>query len=152
MPQLPQGFDTDNYQGDGGFEPMPIGVYDAIIIDSIEKPTNAGDSNYLQLTLEIVGEKYSGRLLFEILCIYHAKQQVRQIAFTKLANYCRACGLPNARTTEELHNIPLKVSLGIKDQGEQYGKKNIIKKVMPANAQPQAQQQKQEDKPVWARG
>ena len=52
-------------QGAGDFEPIPGGWYPAHIIESKEVATKKGDGSFINLQLEILGDRYAGRRVFE---------------------------------------------------------------------------------------
>jgi hypothetical protein len=58
-----RGFDANNVEPAGDFEPIPAGKYLAVITDSEMKPTKAGTGNYLQLTFQVIEGPCSNRLL-----------------------------------------------------------------------------------------
>lgn len=46
-----------------GFEPIPKGKYNAVIVESDEKTTRSGSGSYLEFTYEIIDGEYKGRKL-----------------------------------------------------------------------------------------
>lgn len=126
------------------FEVIPAGDYKAIITESDLKPTNAGTGDYFKFTFQIVEGQYDGRLVWHNCTRQNPNAQAVQIGQKQLAQIMEATGKPTATRTEDLHNIPVIISLVVKNS-EQYGPQNEIKKVksavvsapMPTSSAPQ---------------
>jgi len=118
------------------FEVLPKGKYLAMIVASELKPTKNRNGEYLQLTIEIIdGPVGKGRKLFDRLNIRNANKQAEDIAQRALSAICHAVGVIELNDSEQLHNIPLTIELGIEDNDE-YGPQNRIKSYSNAGGQP----------------
>jgi hypothetical protein len=102
-----RGFDANNVEPAGDFEPIPAGKYVGVITDSELKPTKAGTGNYLQLTFQIIEGPYSNRLLWARLNIDNPNDTARKIAQGELSALCRAVGVLAPNDSVELHNLPV---------------------------------------------
>ena len=112
----------------GAFEPLPINDYLSMIVNSEMKETKDGKGRYLNLTFEILDDNdYKGRRVFEKLNLVNASEKTVEIAQRTLSAICRAVGVLHPKDSAELHNKPLVISVGIKDD-KQFGPKNVIKK------------------------
>jgi hypothetical protein len=116
-----RGFDANQVEQSGGFEPIPAGKYVAVITESEMKPNKAGTGSYLQLTFEIIEGDYKGRYLWSRLNLDNPNSTAVQIARMELAAICRAVGVLTPKDSVELHNLPLVVHVRCKkrqDTGE----------------------------------
>jgi hypothetical protein len=98
------------------FEPLPRGLYDAMIIETAIKPTKRGDGEYLACTFEIIDGPHAGRRLWQNLNLSNPNKQAEDIAREELNNICAAIGIPKGTklsNTEQLHDVPLVVDVGI---------------------------------------
>lgn len=114
------GFNAEEHQQDR-YEPLPVGDYLAMIVNSEEKQTKAGTGSYLKLEFEIVGEGHKGRKLWVNLNLNNPSQDAVRIAQGELSSICKAVGILNPKDSVDLHNIPMLVKVGIevrKDTGE----------------------------------
>lgn len=115
------GFDANNVEPAGDFEPIPAGKYLAAITESEMKPTKAGNGNYLQLTFQITEGPCVNRLLWARLNLENANATAVQIARGELSAICRAIDVLAPRDSVELHNLPLVIHVRCKkriDTGE----------------------------------
>jgi hypothetical protein len=147
-----RGFDAnavDMTPTEGDFQPLPVGEYLVVIVDSQQRPTRAGTGHYLELTLEVVGEKFKGRKLWDRLNLANPSEKAVQIANKALASICHAVGVPKPSDSAELHGVPLVAAVDI----EEFGGKttNRVKSYKRAGA---VAATKTETKPAapWARG
>lgn len=138
MAQLPGTFDPDEHPTDD-FEPMRDGWYPAQIIDSEITDTRAG-GQMLKISGEITDGEYGGRLFWDNLNIVNSNEVAQRIANQRLGKYCAAVGLGPIDDTEDLHNIPFMVKLGIEPGEGQYRDKNVVKDVKPYENAPQQAQ------------
>lgn len=109
------------------FEPIPADEYIAIITDSDFVDTKAGTGKYLKLTYEIIDGEYKGKKIFENLNLINPNKQAEAIARRSLNAICAACDIIDVQDSALLHNIPLLITVGIREN-DQYGKQNFIKK------------------------
>jgi hypothetical protein len=147
------GFDANQVEPAGNFEPIPAGKYLAAIIDSEMKPTKSGDGRYLQLTFQILEGPYKNRFVWARLNLHNANETAVKIARAELSAICRAVGVLTSNDSVDLHNLPLVIHVKCKkrdDTGEIGNEiKGYAKKEAPApaaNAQPQAN-----STPPWRR-
>ena len=126
MVQLEQ--DASSVEPMGKFTPVPVDDYLAIITASEQKDTKSGNGGkYLNLTFEIVEGEYKGRKIFDTLNLVNPSEKTVDIARQRLSSIQRCVGVIHLRDSNELHNIPLVISVGIKAADGQYDAKNVIK-------------------------
>lgn len=109
------------------YKPIPDGDYTCVIIDSEVKPTKSGNGHYLQLVLEVLEGAHAGRKLFERLNIDNPSSKAVAIARKRMTELCSCVGITGElRETEELHNIPVKVSVVVEEPKNGYDSTNRI--------------------------
>lgn len=115
------GFNANDYEPLGDFEAIPAGNYSAMATDSETKKTKAGTGSYLQLVWEIIDGPHAGRKLWSRLNLDNPNSKAVEIAKRELSSICRAIGVFNPGDSQELHNIPVVLKVGVekrKDTGE----------------------------------
>ena len=118
-------------------DPIPSGTYEAVITGSEIKPTKAGNGTGINLTFEIVSESAKGRKVWEWINYQHPNQEAQRIGQQTLATICKAVGIAQLNETEQLHNIPLMITVAL-DKDDQT--RNVIRKyaAKPRVGQPSA--------------
>lgn len=115
------GFNPAEHEPLPDFTPLPKGDYVCTITESERRATNAGTGHYLLLVVEVIDGQYAGRKLFDRLNIWNPNEQAVAIAKRTLSSICNAVGVTSINDSSDLHNRPLKVTVGIetrKDNGE----------------------------------
>jgi hypothetical protein len=124
-------FDANTVKPNEAFEPLPAGWYNARIINSEAKPTKDNLSGYLQLDLEVLDGEHKGRKVFDRLNLWNEgpnKEKTCEIAQRQLSAYCHATGVFILQDSNQLHGIPLKIKLAIR-QSEGFDPTNDVKAV-----------------------
>jgi len=108
-------FNAANVEPQQSFDALPAGRYEVIITDSEMKDTKAGTGEYLQLTMEVIGDsKHVGRKLWTRLNLINPNATAVSIAQRELSAICHCvdvfCG--DEWDSGELHNKPLTVDVG----------------------------------------
>lgn len=122
-----KGFNATEVAPSTGFEPLPVGEYVAMIVDSEEKPTQAGTGSYVKLVIEVVDGQFKGRKLFENLNLDNPSQEAVNIARATLSAICRAVGVLTPDDTVQLHNIPMTIKVGMEKRKDTGDMQNRIK-------------------------
>lgn len=115
------GFNAEEFEPTGSFEPIPAGWYRCAIDDSAMKPTKSGNGRYLELKLRVLDGEHANRALFERLNLENENEQAVQIARGTLSAICRAVGVMRPQDSSELHGLPLLAKVAVearKDNGE----------------------------------
>ena len=122
------------------FDLLPVGDYEAMIVES-EKKTSQGGDDYISLTFQILGPTHAGRKHWHNLNLWHkTSKEAVQIANGNLSAICRAVGVLHPRDTSELHNLPMIVRISQKprkDNGEMQNQMTNWKPKGGAAAAPQ---------------
>ena len=107
-------------------DPIPAGNYEAVVAASEMRPVKSGNGMGINLTFEIVSEgPAKGRKVWTWINYQHPKADVQRIGQEELARLCKAVGIANLTDTEQLHNIPLIISVGV-DKND--SSRNVIKR------------------------
>ena len=105
---------------------IPSGTYEAVITDSEMKATKNGLGMGINLTFEIISDgPAKGRKVFVWINYEHPKVEAQRIGREELASLCKAVGVANLTDTNQLHNLPLLVTVGL-DKND--STRNVIKK------------------------
>ena len=112
------GFDANQVEPTGDFDPIPAGKYLAVITDSEMKSNKAGTGSLLQLTFQIIEGEYQSRLIWTRLNLDNPNAVAVQIARADLSAICRAVGVPSPKDSVELHNLPLVINVRCKKRND----------------------------------
>jgi hypothetical protein len=148
------GFDANNVEPNAGFDPLPTGKYVAAITASEMKTTKNGKGEYLQLEMEVLEGAFKGRKVWDRLTLKHPNTQTVEIARGTLSAICRAVNVLRPRDSIELHNLPLVVSVAIKNREDTGEPTNTVKgyaKRDAANAAPRPTAAAAGGTPPWKR-
>lgn len=146
------GFDANQVEPTGNFEPIPAGKYVAVITGSEMKQTKAGTGQYLQLTFQVIEGEYQNRLLWTRLNLVNPNATAVTIAQAELSAICRTVGVLTPQDSVELHNLPLVVHVKCnqrEDTGEIVNEIKGYSKKEALNANSAASE---ESTPPWRRG
>ena len=135
MPTL--NFNANNVAPSAGFEAVPAGKYQAVITMSDMKPTRTGTGKYLELTFEVIEGEYQGRKLWARLNLENQNQKAVAIAQGELSAICHAVDMLDLQESEQLHDLPLTISVKCVKNPETGEMTNEIKSyAAPENATP----------------
>ncbi len=130
-------FDASTVEPNKGFGLIPAGDYDAVIIASEKKETNAGTGHYLSLTFQILSGEFQNRRLWANLNLWNPSDKAQQIARGDLSAICRAVNVLTVKDSTELHNRPLKISIVVRKNKQNDENENRIAAYKPRHAAPQ---------------
>ena len=136
MPDI-NGFDANEHEPQGDFTALPKGDYLAMATESEWKETKKKDGEYMQFVLEVLEEGYEGRKLWARLNLKNKSAKAVTIANGELSSICRAVGIMRPKSTDDLHNIPMIVSVDTEEyQGKTQNKVTGYKAVNGKRAAP----------------
>jgi hypothetical protein len=118
------------------YDVLPKGKYLSMAVASEMKQTKAGTGEYLQITFEVLEGSGKGRKLFERLNIRNQNKQAEEIANRQLSALCHATGVMLLSDSEQLHNIPVVLDVGIEEGRDGYEPQNRIKGYSAAGGSP----------------
>lgn len=137
MPLLPQ---KANVPGNNDTlddrSPVPAGKYPGAIVKSEFKETKAKTGHYLALQLKIIEGQYKGRVLFTNLNLDNPNQVAVEIANKELNSICKACNKEGVEDSEELHNIPMMLTVKVTEGDASYPPSNEITAYEPYEGTP----------------
>lgn len=115
---------------------LPAGEYIAALVKSDRKEAKSGNGNaYIACEFEVQEGDCQGRRFWTNLNLWNGNSQAVEIAQRELNSIMHACGRLRVNDTEELHGIPMRVKLKLKDDA-QYGPSNEVGGYKPLNAAP----------------
>jgi hypothetical protein len=137
---LDQAFDTESESGSPDFEPLPKGQYVASITDAKVGPLKSGKGQAVQLTWEVEGDKYAGRLIFDRVIVTHESEKAQKFGRQKFKDIATACDVTGQVTDlSVLLNKPCLVSVKIEeDDNGEYPPKNRVTRVKKIGDKPKA--------------
>lgn len=128
MAFLGQTFNADELpQGNGNYDPLPAGWYNAHITAAELKPTKDGSGQYIKVRYDITGPSHQGRVVFGNLNIKNASAKAEEIGRQQLGEIMRAIGLAKVTDTDQLIGGILSIKLDVRAATEQYAAQNDVK-------------------------
>ena len=114
-------FNAEDVEPNDSPSPIPAGEYNCVIIESEEKENSKGTGTFHVFVLEVIDGEYKGRKLFERLNLKNPSEEAVRISRATLSAICRATGRLRVNDSVDLHNLPMRVKVGLekrKDNGE----------------------------------
>ena len=108
------------------FTPLPNGKYIAVIGESEVKDAKTGNGQYLELVFVVIEGEFTNRKVWTRLNIVNRNPVAQQIAKSHLSAICTAVGVMTPADSNELHNIPLKITVVCKPRGDGNGLTNDV--------------------------
>jgi len=149
MPSL--NFNANEVNPSVGFEPIPNGKYQAVVVDSCFKDTKSGSGRYLELTFEIIEGEYKGRKVWARLNLENPNSTAVEIARAELSAICRAVNVMQPKDSAELHNLPLEIGVVCKKRPDTDEISNEIKSYAARGSQQAVAPQTKASTPPWRR-
>ena len=94
-------------------DPIPAGVYEALVTESEIRATRAGNGKGINFTFEILSGPHKGRKVWAWINFQHPKAEAQRIGQEELARLCKAVGVGKLDDTTQLHNLPMMITVGI---------------------------------------
>lgn len=139
------GFDANNEKPNEGFDPVPAGEYDVVIVKTDGDTTDNGKFRRIKLEMQILNGPQQNRKLFDRLNIAKAPgytgpwgegdQKALTIGRGNLSSLCRAVNVLTPKDSDELKAKPFRVKVTVK-KSEEYGAQNNIAAYKPRTVQP----------------
>jgi hypothetical protein len=147
-------WNTEEYEDDRGFEPVPEGIYTLKAVDAELKETKNGTGELIKVQFKVVEPSdYKNRVIFVNYNVVNASSEAERIGRSQLASWARACGKPNITDTDKLLDRPFQARVDVQEGSGGYGPQNRIRSYVmpkadeaPRTAAPAATKPK-EDKP-----
>ena len=125
------GFDASKVEPND-FGTIPPGDYEACIINSEMKATKDGQGSYLNLEIQVINGQFQNRRLFDKLNLVNKNEQAVTIAKGTLSAICRAVNVLTPNDSAELHNKPMRITVGSRKNDYKNGEmENYIKSYKP---------------------
>ena len=126
-------FDASTVEPSQPFEVIPAGKYICQVVNSEMRPTKSGDGRYLWLEMAVLEGEFANRRLFDRLNLVNSNQQAVEIARKQLSALTGACGKTYIKDSEELHLIPIMVTVRVRPAKDAYDASNEIRGYEPLN-------------------
>lgn len=120
-------FDASTVEPSQPFEVIPAGKYICQVVNSEMRPTKFGDGQYLWLEMAVLEGEFANRRLFDRLNLVNSNQQAVEIARRQLSALTGACGKTYIKDSEELHLIPIMVTVRVRPAKDAYDASNEIR-------------------------
>ena len=104
-------FNANEVEPSVGFEAIPAGKYQAVIVESDMKANKAGTGEYLQLEFEIIEGEFKNRKLWTRLNLNNPNPDAVRMARADLSAICHAVNVIQPGDSVELHNLPLTITV-----------------------------------------
>ena len=104
-------FNANEVEPSVGYEAIPAGKYQAVIVESDMKPNKAGTGEYLQLEFEVIEGEFKGRKLWTRLNLHNPNPDAVRMAQADLSAICHAVNVIHPGDSVELHNLPLTITV-----------------------------------------
>lgn len=126
-------FNAETVAPNQAFENLAPAWYTAMITESEMKPTRGGDGSYLEITLEVIApQQFAGRKLWDRLNLNNPSEKAVEIAYQTLSAICHATGVIQVQDSQQLHNIPMDVKVGLSKVTDEYPEpRNEVKGYRP---------------------
>src|SRR5687768_1548125 len=135
MAQLHRDFDASEVPSADPFELLPDNTLVPAVLEKSEmKANNAGTGHYLALTFRVHEGPFEGRRFFTNLNLDNPNEKAVKIAERELSALCHACGKLKVSDSEELHEIPILLKLGVEPARGEYPARNKIKDYKPIDS------------------
>lgn len=117
-------------QNVNNFDALPKGEYVAMITQSEMKENKSGQGEHISVTFQIIDGEFDGRMVWGNWNVKNANATAEKIGRAELAACCKAIGVANPQTTEDLHDKPMIIRL---DLDRKDPTRNQIKGYAPAD-------------------
>lgn len=131
MARFDAAFDAHDVEPLKPFEVLPAGTYRAQIVESEMRVTRDGMGQFLWLMLDILEGQYQGRKVFDQLNLVNSNPKTVEIAKRTLSAICHATDRMEISDSEELHLIPMTISVTVEPPKNGYGERNRIRYLSP---------------------
>jgi hypothetical protein len=125
-------YDVNDKELETSIDAVPAGEYTVVIESSDYVPNKQGTGMILKLTYQIIDGPQKGKKIFENLNLENVNKQAEEISRKALNSIGVAVGVNKIQDSAQLHNIPLKIDVTVKENAE-YGRQNSIKKHLSIN-------------------
>lgn len=128
-------FSLDDYDAPTDFEIIPEGTEVRMKCTEAEDKETSTGGEMVACTFQIVEGEHKGRKIWTNFNIVNKSEKAQNFGRRMLSGWARACGRPNAKSTDELLEKPFWCKLGIEKGTGQYKDKNVIASyLMPEGA------------------
>lgn len=99
-----------------GYEVLPVGKYQMVIIGDELKATKAGTGKYLAVKLQVVKGAHAAKQVTDNINLINPSQVCQQIGQSTLKKICTLCGVQYPpQDTAGLYGKPMEVNIDVKE-------------------------------------
>lgn len=114
MAYIGQSIDTNGVEyNSGSRDPLPAGVYSAVVVRTQQKDTKKRDGLYLEVEFDITGPQYAGRKFWDNFNLMNPNPDAVRIGLEQLGKLGKAAGLPVLEDDQQLLNAEVQIELYI---------------------------------------
>lgn len=106
---------------------LPKGRYVVMCEKSEVKLTKKGTGHILLLVFVVTEGEYKKKKIYDYVNIQNENPVAQRIGQQHLAGFCHAVGITQLDNSFQLHGIPVEVEVGVREDKDGYGAKNIIR-------------------------
>ena len=123
---IPLNINFQEQSPSAGFDPIPVGTYNAALREGEEKPTKAmldgtaKSGKLINAQFEILDGDYAGRRIFTSYNVENDNPVAVKIGYEQLTDLAYVTGQLGAQSFEEFLNIPIQIKVGMSKTNEQY--------------------------------
>lgn len=112
---------------ESAFAPLPAGWYQASVKAVELKPSNAGNSTYMNIQYSILGPTHQGRVVFGMCGVSNQDPEKEATSRYFMGQLMRAAGIQRLTDTDQLVGANLEIKLTIKAATAEYSASNNVK-------------------------
>lgn len=118
MAYIGQSINTGEVQySTGSREPLPAGVYAAIVVRAQMKETKKKDGIYVEVEFDITGPQQVGRKFWDNFNIQNPSADATRIGLEQLGKLAKAAGIPLLEDDQQLLNKEVQIEIFIGKDG-----------------------------------
>lgn len=144
-------WNQDDYVDERNFEPLPAGRYFLKATNIDEKENSSGTGEILNVEYTVTRGEFKGRKVWHVFNITHKNEQAQRIGRQQINSWSRACGKPNARSTDQLEDIEFEAKITL-EKDPKYGEQNRVNGfIIPSDDDKPARRVEREEEPAPAK-
>lgn len=119
MAYIGQPIDTNTVEyNTGSREPLPAGVYQAVIVRTQQRDTKKKDGVFVEVEFDVLGpQPHKGRKFWDNFNIMNPSPEATRIGLEQLAKLAKAAGIPVLEDDQQLLNAEVQIEIYIGKDG-----------------------------------
>lgn len=117
------------------YDPIPAGVYNAIVAEAVVGPFKSGQGHKLDLTFEVTEGEFQGRKIFDMIALQHPSHDWAVSTQARLDALLKVNGVTSLNDWSQINNMQCALKVYIqKDKTGEYSDKNQVDLILPKAA------------------